>query len=158
MQQIDMFDYLEEIERAAASQAATAVPASVSRGRRTWATVRRSASRLGERVWTPIRRAIAWLIKAAPLLFVFQYVNVYTVKRVRTGKTTSYLQYHCLESVLVTRWNADSVVLFLKQQYGKSHRWGNFGVDHWAQDVEVLAEEQRMYGLTFKDHSGLVWC
>jgi hypothetical protein len=63
-----------------------------------------------------------------------------------------------MESVLVTRWNADAVVLFLKKQYGESHRWGNFGGDHWAQDVEVLAEKRKMYGLTIKNPDGLVCC
>lgn len=157
-EQMDMFDYLDEIEKVAAQQARETDPAPASHTRQAWASIRGAAVRYCARSWTSICRAVAWLVQAAPLLFVFQYVNVYMVKRVGIGMPSSYLLYHCIESVLVTRWNADAVVLHLKKNYCASHRWGNFGVDHWAQDVEVLAEKRKMFGLTIKNYNRQVCC
>lgn len=150
-EQIDLFEYLEEIEFSEdqdSLETDVSFPSPWTTGIQDFMDRART---FGKRQLLAIRTAAAWFIKAAPLLFMFQYVNVYTVKRVFKEEVVgNYDLYQCCESVLTSRWNAEAISLHLKRQYQISHCWGSLGKDHWAQEIAVLAEARRMYGQTIR--------
>lgn len=149
-EQIDLFEYLEDMEF---SENQDSLETEISFPS-AWATgiqdFKDRARSFGNRQLLAIRTAAAWFIKAAPLLFMFQYVNVYTVKRVYKEEVGYYDLFQCCESVLTSRWNAEAISLHLKRQYQISHCWGSLGKDHWAQKIAVLTEPRRMYGQTIR--------
>lgn len=136
VQQIDMFEYLEQPEADIVACAASCVPAPrmdhVAKIRRDF-------------VPSWFLRGVKWFLRNLPLLFLFQWVNVYSITRGFGGRENGgwyYRRFTCEESRLVYRWEAKSVKMALERQYA-ALRWGQISAETQGQDVVVCVEDRK---------------
>jgi hypothetical protein len=136
VEQIDIFEYLEQLEKEEAARAATSARAPrtghVPQPRRDF-------------VPSWVIRVLKWLVYNIPLLFIFQWVNVYTITRGFGGRENGgwyYKRFVCEESRLVYRWEAEALKLKLERQFS-GLKWGQISAESYGQDVMVCIENRK---------------